>query len=64
MLPGETVHQQWLIPAVWSGTVTMAPREVQAATESGERIFCHRFSYEELERLARVIEISRRDDCS
>ena len=62
--PGETLHEQWLIPAMWSGTVTMAPRQVLASTESGERVFCHRFSYEELQRISWVIDITERNDCS
>ena len=62
--PGETLHEQWLVPAVWSGRISGLPRMLQASTESGERIFCHRFTYEELDRLGWVIEITQRNDCT
>jgi hypothetical protein len=61
---GATVESQWLVPAVWSGTISGPPRLVQASTEGGERVFCHKFSFDELERLKWLIEITRRDDCS
>ena len=61
---GETLHEQWIVPPVWSGTRSGAPQLLQASTESGEHIFCHRFSFDELEKLGWVIEITRRNDCT
>jgi hypothetical protein len=62
--PGETLHDQWLVPPVWSGKLSGQPHRLQASTESGERIFCHVFTYEELDRLGWVIEITQRNDCT
>lgn len=62
--PGETVKNQWVVPHPQNGKLIGEPRQVQASTESGQRVFCHRFSYDELERIAWHIEIAARDDCS
>ena len=62
--PGETYNDQWVVPALWSGRRSGPTREVEAKGEDGVRIFCHRYSYEELDRISWVIQIERRDDCS
>jgi hypothetical protein len=61
---GKTVTNQWVIPPVYSGNIEGAPRQVQASTASGELVFCHRFGYDELQRLNWNIEITRRNDCN
>ena len=62
--PGETYQDQWVVPAVWSGVRNGPTRRVEAKTEAGVRVFCHRYSYEELDRSSWRIRIERRDDCS
>jgi len=62
--PGETYEDQWVVPAVWSGRRSGPTRQVEAKGEDGVRIFCHRYNYEELDRISWVIQIERRDDCA
>ena len=63
--PGETVKDQWLVPPVWSGARPQpgGPAKVQASTESGELVFCHRFTFDELAQMNWKIELTRRNDC-
>jgi hypothetical protein len=62
--PGETYRDQWVVPAIWSGARSGPMRHVEAKSESGALVFCHRYTYEELDRLNWVIEIVPKDDCS
>jgi hypothetical protein len=64
ILPGETYKDRWVVPAVWSGARTGLPRQVEAKTSEGVRIFCHRYSYEELDRVTWIVQIEQRDDCA
>jgi len=64
--PGETGTNQWLVVGKRDGKrpdTGFPLRQVEAKTESGERIFCHRYSDADLDRLNWTIEIKRSDDC-
>jgi hypothetical protein len=64
--PGQTGTNQWLVVGKREGKRPDAGfplRQVEAKTEAGERVFCHRYSDTELDGLGWVIEIRRSDDC-
>lgn len=64
--PGQTGTNQWLVVGKRNGKRQDAGfplRQVEAKTESGERVFCHRYSDTDLDGLNWTIEIKRSDDC-
>ena len=64
--PGETGTNQWLVVGKRDGKrpdTGFPLRQVEAKTESGERVFCHRYSDTDLDGLNWTIEIKRSDDC-
>ncbi|MDQ2912826.1 MAG: hypothetical protein M3T56_06175 [Chloroflexota bacterium] len=62
--PGATLKDQWIVPATRGGTLSGPARQIEARTQGGQRIFCHLYTYEELERASWVIEVVQHDDCS
>ena len=64
LAPAEIYKDRWVVPAVWSGVRSGAPRQVIAKTAGGELVFCHRFTFDELERISWMLQIERRNDCS
>jgi hypothetical protein len=64
--PGQTATNRWLVAGKRDGTRAesgLPPRQVEAKTESGERVFCHRYTDTELDGLRWTIDIRRTNDC-
>ena len=64
--PGQTATNRWLVAGKRDGKRAesdLGPRQVEAKIESGERVFCHRYTDTELDGLHWTIDIRRTDDC-
>lgn len=54
--PGQAVRNDWLVPTSVRAKSSQR-RTVRAWDESGNLIFCHQYTYDDLDRAAWVIEI-------
>jgi hypothetical protein len=64
--PGQTATNQWIVAGMRNGKrqdAGLPLRQIEAKTESGELVFCHRYSDTDLDGLKWTIEIKRIDDC-
>jgi len=62
--PGDTFHNQVLVPRVRDLSQITARRRFEAKTESDEVIYCRTFTYAELESLSWRLIIDRALTCS
>jgi hypothetical protein len=64
--PGEIATNQWIVAGKRDGkrqNPGFPVWQVEAKTESGERVFCHRYTPGDLDGLKWTIEIKRSDEC-
>ena len=64
--PGQTATNRWLAAAKRDGQRVesgLPLRQVEATTDSGDRVFCHRYTDTDLDGLHWSIDIRRADDC-
>src|SRR5437773_540886 len=63
---GQTGTNQWIVAGKRNGKrqdAGLPLRQIEAKTESGELVFCHRYSDTDLDGLNWTIEIKRSNDC-
>jgi hypothetical protein len=65
--PGQTGTNQWIVAGMRNGKrqdAGLPLRQIEAKTEAGEVVFCHRYSDTDLDALKWTIEIKRGNDCN